>query len=362
MYRSKNYKIGFIFIFLFFSSGFLLAQEEEKSDCLLKLEEAQNKFDQGRIQDIEPLIGQCLNGDEFEEAEKTQALRLLTLAYLYLEEPELAENTMLRLLQNSHEFAINEAIDPSEFINLHAKYRTAPLFSVGFLAGGVVTSPIVTQLNSTRDLNNDARQSYTPLIGFRIALMGEYKLMDKVYANAGFGYKSIKFQKNTELINVVSGTVGGGFEGVETQTSIELPLIVRYHVIETKQLKPYVGLGVVPQFLLNASYPGEFLKNEIQGSAAATSQTIELKEDRNRFNLNAVITAGIKLKVGEGYLNAQIRYSYGIFKYSTEEAALAPSNPDLLWDLNDSSDGYRLHDLGISIGYTNHRYIPKKLR
>lgn len=358
----------FIFIFISLFSSVVIAQEEveaqeDKSDCVIKLEQAQAKFDQGRIQDVEALITGCIAGTEFDKAEKTQALKLLTLTYLFLEEPELAEATMLHLLETSHEFTVSQAIDPSEFINLYNKYRHDPLYSIGFLVGGVVASPIVTQLNSTQNLISDVRQIYNPLFGIRGGFNGEYEFKDKFYASAGIYYTSIKFQKFHESTLPLSNqSTDAGFTGEEVQVSIELPILLQYHLIETRIFTPYVSAGISPQFLISAEYPGDALKNEIPGSAPVTSPSISLTNDRNRFNLYAVGVAGLKYKLGEGFLNLQLRYSFGIFQSSKESSALEPEDHNLLWDLSESSDGFRLQDLGVSIGYTIHRYKPKKLR
>lgn len=365
MYWNKYYKIAFIFVLLCFSSGYLFAQEEEKSDCLLKLEQAQNKFDQGRIQDVEPLIGICLEGDEFDKAEKTQALRLLTLAYLFLEEPELADGTMLRLLETSHEFAINPAIDPSEFINLYNKFRTEPVYSVGLIFGAVYANPIVTELNSTHDLNS-TRQFYVPRFGFRAAFNGEYKLTDNIIVNPGIGFQSISFKKTHEVATSFSGIIDEdqdiGFEGTETQIAIELPLLVQYKITEFRSITPFVSAGLSPQFLISSTFPSDALKYTISGSAPVTAVNVISTPDRNRLNLYAVAVAGLKFKLGEGFITTQIRYSHGIFSSSEADNSLNPDDPNLLWDLNDSFDGFRLHDLGASIGYTLHIYKPKKLR
>ncbi len=345
-------------------SGILYAQEEEKSSCVIKLEQAQSKYNQGRIQDVEPLIGACLAAKGFDKTGKTQALKLLTLSYLFLEEPEKAEETMLELLHTNHLFTINPAIDPSEFINLYEKYRHDPLFSIGFLGGIIAANPIITQLNSTQNLNNDNRQKYSPGLGFRIGANAEYKLRENVFAVAAINYSFIKFQKTHESPRPISAaTIAGvGFEGIETQTSIELPLLVQYHIMQTNKLTPYVAAGVAPQLLLKATYPGETITYTVEGSAPATSQNIDLTKDRNSFNLYAVAVGGLKYKINEGFLNFQIRYSHGIFQSAKAGSSLSPSNPNLLWDLNESSDGFRLHDISISLGYTFDIYIPKKLR
>ncbi len=365
MYRTSWHKLTlFIVITSMYSKG--VHAQEEKSDCVIKLEQAQSKYNQGRIQDIEPLIGDCLQSKEFDKTSETQALKLLALSYLFLEEPEKAGETMLQLLHANHLFAINPAIDPSEFINLYEKYRHDPLFSLGFLGGLVAAKPIViaSQLNSTQDLNNDNRQKYSPLINFRVGANAEYKLKEKIYLVAALNFSFVKFQKTHSSTRPITNTstAGVGFEGIEAQSSIELPLLVQYHIAEANKLTPYVAVGVAPQLLLNASYPGETITNTIEGSPPATSQNIDLTQDRNRFNLNIMAVGGLKYKINEGFLNIQLRYSYGILQSSKETSALTPTNPNLIWDLSESSDGFRLHDIGISIGYTFDIYVPKKLR
>jgi len=161
MFKTSWYKLIFSLLLFSFYSNVLYGQEE-KSDCVIKLEQAQAKYDQGRIQDVEPLIEDCLAEEGFDKTGKTQALKLLTLSYLFLEEPEKAGETMLKLLHTNHLFTVNSAIDPSEFINLYDKYRHDPLFSVGFLGGLTRASPIITQLNSAQNLTNENRQKYTP--------------------------------------------------------------------------------------------------------------------------------------------------------------------------------------------------------
>ncbi len=362
MYLIKSCRILLLLLLFSLLSSNLYAQEEDKSDCVLKLEQAQTMFDQGRIQDVEPLIGKCIAINEFDKVEKAQALKLLTLAYLFLEEPELAEANMLQLLNTNHEFAVNPSIDPSEFINLYEKFRHEPLLSVGVSVGALFTAPIITELNSTQDLNNDSRQSYSPKLGFRFGLNVEYKFATKLYANVGVSYQIANFQKTDESLKIITSTLNGGFEAEETQNIVELPLLVQYHLIEKSNITLYASAGISPQFLLSSTFPSDAIKYELVGSAPVTSGTITLTSDRTRFNLSVVAIGGLKYKFGEGYFKAQVRYSHQILNASKSESSLTPSDPNLLWDFTESYDGFRLHDLGFSFGYTFHYYKPKKLR
>lgn len=356
----RNTGIGLLTLFALLVSQHIYAQVEEKSDCVIKLEQAQTKYNQGRIQDVEPLISDCLNSDEFSKAEKSTALKLLTLSYIFLKENELAEESMLRLLQTNHEFVINEAIDPSEFINLYNKYRTEQLISIGVLGGLSIANPIITQLNSTQDLST-SRQSYGFSLGFRVSANAEYKLFDHWYANPELGFAQIAITKFDEGEKIASGGHNSEFNGELNFSIIEMPLMIQYQFFEGK-FRPYATAGIVPQFYFSASYPGDVTSNSIEGSPEVSLGTVNLNNELNRFNLAATISGGIKLNVPTGFINARLRYSYGLLQVFKETSALEPSDPNLIWDLNESLDGFRLQDLTISVGYTYNIFIPKKLR
>ncbi len=358
---TKKIKISLLVLGFSLHAGYLFSQED-KSNCVLQLEQAQIKYDQGRIQDVAPLVGTCLANNEFDKSDKAHALKLLTLSYLFLEEPEQAEETMLELLKTNHELAINPFIDPSEFINLYEKFRHDPIFNIGGHFTVVFGSPIITHLNGTPNLNNDIRQSYSPLLGIRLGLNIEYKLTDKMFLLGEINYQNIEFEKEHEMQKIISNGFNGGFNGAEEIVSIEMPLLVRYHFLEKNKLKLYGAIGVAPQFLLSESYQGDATTYAIEGGESVTSNKIDLIKDRDRFNLSAIGVLGLKYKTKEGYVNFQFRYSQQVLNSSKPENSLTPTDSDLLWDLTESYDGFRMQDVGFSIGYTRNIYIPKKLR
>lgn len=358
---TKKIKISLLVIGFSLHAGYLFSQED-KSNCVLQLEQAQIKYDQGRIQDVAPLVETCLANNEFDKANQTHALKLLTLSYLFLEEPDQAEETILELLKTNHELVINPAIDPSEFINLYEKFRHDPIFNIGGHFTFAFGSPIITHLNGTPNLNNDIRQSYSPLLGIRAGLNIEYKLTNKIFLLGEINYQNIEFEKEHKQEKIISNEFNGGFKGAEEIVSLEMPLLVRYHFLEKNKLKLYGAIGVAPQFLLSESYQSDATTFAIDGSGLVTSNKIDLTNDRSRFNLSAIGVLGIKYKIDEGYLNIRLRYSQQVLNSSNPENSSTPTDPDLLWDLTESYDGFRMQDVGFSIGYTRNIYIPKKLR
>src|SRR5687768_8357487 len=99
-----------IFLLPFFASG--------QNTCSQTLLKAQIAYYEGRAEEVSTILEACLK-DGFTEEEKSQAYRLLTLTHLYLNETQQAENSMLSFLRLNHYYKINEAVDPTEFINLY---------------------------------------------------------------------------------------------------------------------------------------------------------------------------------------------------------------------------------------------------
>jgi len=158
--------VGFVFLLLVAFSNQVLGQA---SSCAQTLRLAQTTYEQGRLHELEALLDGCLKSG-FDEQQKVTAYRYLTLAYIYLEEPEKADAAMLSLLnsgQAGHFFKPNDAVDPAEFIALYRKFRVEPLFRFGFKIGPTATMPAITE---TFYVNGDAvgNGKFNPKVGFAV--------------------------------------------------------------------------------------------------------------------------------------------------------------------------------------------------
>src|SRR6187551_2306146 len=87
----------------------------QTATCAQTLRLARATYEQGRLHEIEGQLKDCLaNGFKPEEkALKTEGYRILCLSYIYLEEPEKADDAMLKLKQNDPYYAPNPQVDPA---------------------------------------------------------------------------------------------------------------------------------------------------------------------------------------------------------------------------------------------------------
>jgi len=361
-----RYACLLIFIFI---SHLIIAQEEQSNSCVQNIEIAQQRYDEGRIQDIQNLLNSCLEAGNYTKAEEGQALRLLTLAYIFLDDEPNAEATMLRLLETNHEFEVNPVIDPTEFINLHSRYRTKPLFNIGIRYIVNFAQPIVTELNSTLSLTGE-RPDYSLIFnGFGIGLNFEYEFARNFLIYPEVHFKSMSIANTFEQNGIINtDKVYFKLEYFEDQQWISLPVSVKY-IFDLKRIpdvKIYTNLGVAGDFLVKTSLPsdGTTLNTVDTDGESVDPQvgfTLDSKPDHRAFNFGAFAGVGFTWKMGEGFFSLEGRYQYSFTKFTKPEYVLTPTNAEQI-NTGAQHDIYRLNHIAISVGYTMNMYFPKKMK
>ena len=168
---TKKCIAGFLLIFVC-SYGYA-----QTSTCAQTLRLARSTYEQGRFHEIPALLANCLASADarFTKQERVEALRILTLAYLYQEEPLQADETMIRLLNTDHFYEPNVNVDPAEFTALYATFRTDPVFALGLKFGANSTYP--TALKNYYVGNASAGNGeYSPVFNIQIGASFEKKL------------------------------------------------------------------------------------------------------------------------------------------------------------------------------------------
>ena len=354
-------RISIVLILLTF---ILSTKSLAQTACTATLDQARTVFDDGRIHELEGLMETCLVSG-FSPAEKTEALRLLILAHIYLEEPDKSDARMLELLRHDHEYQVNAALDPTEFINLHKTFKTKPIFSIGIKLGvnNVIINP--TEVNGTYNLLGE-RHEYSSLMGIKGGISFEYQLNDFLTLNPELFFVTQKFEKSTDIAESIFAGSNVTTKSLieEDQTWFQLPVSVQYKITESL-VNPYVSAGFSLDFLSSSETAGDASKVTVTRQDGALPEQIvskisltEVIDERNKLNLSAFIGAGVKLRLGEGYLDAHLRFNYGITKPVKDGVAY---NSVKLWELQDPNDTFKQHVISLTLGYVLDFYKPKKL-
>ncbi|MCZ8020678.1 MAG: porin family protein [Cyclobacteriaceae bacterium] len=346
----KRLYIVIIFAIAFFSNS-KKAVSQSSSSCAQTLRLAQSVYEQGRLQEIQTILKSCVEGSGMTVEERVAAYKLLCLTKIYLEEPEEADVYMLKILQTNHEFKANETADPAEFVALYKTFRTDPIYRLGGRLGTLVTQPNVV----SSDIVNDGSSEYAFRLGYAIQFAAEIPLpgrLKRFTINPELAFQAKGFTHTNTLGNFES-------EGIEHQSWISLPVILQYRFYQNKDdnLRIYGGLGFAVDYLLAA----EITASKIRGENASSlpEKALDIKKDRNSFNYSIVAAAGLKKKVGKGYLTGEIRFQYGLKEVTRVDGTF--SNPTLTWEYGLVDSIYKLNSMQIQIGYLINIYNPKKL-
>jgi hypothetical protein len=332
-------------------SYFALAQ----SQCAQTLRLAQSIYEQGRLQELPDLLKGCIENG-FNDEEKVNAYKLLTLTYIYLEEPEKADANMLALLRTDTEFKVNPAVDPAEFVALYKTFRTKPIYRIGGKLGGTASHTSVVSADYANDGNTKQSTGY----GFTASLAAEIPL------NGKMEHFTLNPELSFQILSHEAANSGGDTAtfspAAESTRWISLPVLLQYGLFENSEKRKdalthyYVSAGVSANYLLS---PSKTISSTREGSAGIDENSIAVDAQRNKFNASAIVAAGFKKKIGKGFLVVEVRYAAGLLPLS--DKADTYSNSTLLFDYHYVDGIYKLNTLSLSAGYVINRYHPKKL-
>jgi hypothetical protein len=331
------------FLFLFFAATAAWAQQ---ASCPQNLRIARSLYESGRLHEVAGYLQSCQTSSVLQE--RIEAFKLLCLTHIYLEEPQKADEYMLKLLQTDHEFTVNEKADPAEFVALYKTFRTKPIYRLGGKVGANVSQPNVKEAVEA----NEGKSKYKYAVGFHVYGTAEIPLTDKLTFNPSLGFvqKSFDYTNkfkdgDTTLLTSIK----------ETERWLSLPLMIQYKVTKLK-IEPYFTLGIQVDYLLGTNALGS---RERTGYQFIQEETFDFKPLRKSLNISANAGAGGRLKFGGGYLVGEVTFSYGFSALSSKASAF--KNNDMAFRYAYADNIFSLNALSVSAGYVYNIYNPKKI-
>jgi hypothetical protein len=347
-----------LIFFLFFLISYCSFGQAATS-CVQTLRLARATYEQGRLHEIEGQLKPCLDGG-FTKDEKqleVEAYKLLCLSYIYLEEPEKANEAMLNILKKDHDFQINTAVDPAEFVGLYNTFRSKPLFSVGVTFGPNATIPNVTE-NYSVGGSSAGEGKYSPKVNIQIGLVFEKQLFGKFTAapELSFSNRSFTYTNPNLFLSDVDGASVANQTGDIKQSWLDLNLLMQYK-LGKGILNSYVGFGPNVGMLVKAS-------NTIETTYESTGQVtsgspLDITDNYNKLGFSLIGTAGLKFKFGAIYITANVRYQYGLSKIVNEDSK---SNPEAIYDYALGPNIYSQQNAAFLVGFVYPIFSPKKLQ
>ncbi len=339
--------ISIILILSFtFVAGFSAKAQE---DCTVKLNDAAKLYENGKIEQIPDLISGCLESG-FNKEQKIQALRLLTLVYLFEDNAPKAEKTVLQLLKIDPEYKANQSIDPVEFIRLINSYNTAPVFSIGIWGSPLFTKPHLIETASSNNLA-DANPVYrSGGLSLSAGLKGIYHLNSNwdVYMEPSYSGLSYQLTENTteDAVTTIN----------ESMNYINFPVYSSYKFYQIKKYSFFGEAGFSYDLFLNGNIGGNVVyKNNVPMSEPPSITSTQ--EIRKAYNLAGILGAGTKINLNRSNIQVNLRYKFGLQNIVNPESRVYQK---LFYDYCFIDNDFSINNLCLTISYNIEFYIHNK--
>ncbi len=352
----------FIFLFLFCLLGYDFAFAQQQSGAqTLRL--ARSVYEQGRLHEIPDLINK--NVASFSKTELVDAYRLLTLSYIYLEEPEKADESMQKLLNTDHFYEPNPNVEPAEFVGLYKTFRTTPVFSYGVKFGGNTTMPLLNSIyySSSAAPGNG---KYALKFGFQAGAVFEKEFFsdskkaflkklvfapEVLYTSRTFGYTNANV-----FVSDLAGTSVEDQVVTVKQTWLDINPVFQLKLSKSK-FNPYVGLGPGASLLLSAK--NTMVSTRKGGAGVVSGPDVDFKKSYNAIVPSVIISAGAKYRFGDFYITGEVRAQYALANPVNKSAR---SIPDGAFDYQYILPNYKPLNLAINLGIVIPYFNPIKLK
>ncbi|MBN2350692.1 MAG: outer membrane beta-barrel protein [Bacteroidales bacterium] len=326
-----------------------------QDDCLKTLENAGKLYDQGIIDDIPELLAPCMESG-FTRAQKTEAYKLIIMAYLFNDEQFEAENNMVEFLKKYPEYEIMPN-DPVEFVYLFESYRTMSVFSINFTLGPNFTNPRIIEPYTLGDVNYTTLENSSG-IGFLLGLGLSRDIGKnlKINVDVYYGTNQYKFTEQSDyqlyeekVTNIVT------FKEKINQFQIPLTFLYDFGTGNTGYFfRGGMGIGIVNK----ASGTPERVYGE--NIPKITGADIDITNQRNKINYFVTLGGGIKYKVPRGFLACDARLNIGLNNVVNTENRF--DNAELWSKYLYLDDDFAINSVSIVFGYYFSFYQPKKRR
>ena len=321
---------------------------QETTTCAENLRNAQSLFDNGQVEQIPVVLGECLRSG-FKQEEELAAYKLIIQTYLFQDKNEKADSAMLAFLKKYPEYQLSPT-DHSSFVHLYNNFNVKPV--VQFVLHVGTNLPFLTFIDP-QSLSADPESSKytTDAINLFASLEAKFTLNSKLELNIEGGYSQLSFTNREDFLEY------GIVNYSEVQHRIEVPVTATYNLISFSKFTIYARAGAGVAFDLSATTKNVLFEN-IGKIPFSERESPDLSRDDSRIKMDIFGQAGggIKLKIPKGYLNFEIRTNMGIYDQVIEGGISAT----LLEGYYYKDDGFNLNAVNLSFGYTQIFYKPSK--
>lgn len=351
---------------LYFAFIFLFALGAYAQSCSQLLNRAEDAYSAGRLLEIPGLLESCLEDEEFTEAEKIRAHKLLTQVYIFTDNEPDAESELVELLKVDPVHQLQRE-DPNEMRVLMSKFRTWPIYRLEVRIGGNTNvSEIAQEFSAFSDGSNKKTYAVSTDVSIQAEVDITRHLKKGIEVGGGLQLRlsSYNVGSNPTQIAINGGNEKSLFDTniTNSQTTFRVPIFVRYNHNYDKRtgLLPYVFVGGSFDYLLSAKYTSADRTGGTSFSLQADNANLKKLNQVNDINYSIFGGIGMKFRLPKGnFLFAEGRFDKSLKLYNVPEERY--SNPAINGDLLYVEDDLYLNFVSFNVGYIHSVFKPEKL-
>jgi len=346
--------------------------------CTQNLMDARESFADGRFLEVDSLLRNCIKNG-FTKVERIEALKILSLTKLYMDEMSEADSLYLKLLLTDPEHQVNELLDPPDLIFLHNSFRTEPIFSWAVGAGINYSFPTIINEDypfpSTTIKYNDGpaipmqpKKKYTPLVGYSFTAEMDFVLLKDLYVGIGLSFSKNRYRYSTEYLKSLYTTENTDilyYEAIYIQNLnwFHIPLKLTYQFGKLK-FKPYISAGASYDYLL-ISKRKDLIREKISGEPETKIEQGSSKDtfSKNRNNFSMLFSVGMMYKTnGIDYIVLELSYAqmFNNIANSNERYGDIDTQTDIIFYAI-ALDSFSLSSFNITLKFLRPFYRPRKI-
>ncbi len=351
----KKSLLFFVFVF-----GMLFSQQGT-AQCANNLKTAQANFSEGHLYAIPSLLEPCLK-KEFSKQDKLDAYRLLTLTYLYIDDPISAKRSFLDLLALDPEYRV-DSTSHIELLHLSKEYITTPIVSWRVRGGTNMSTVTVTKVNGSYNLNQN-KELYK--VGFGVSLIGSldihFSKNVSVSIESDLSYKSFNYQNTVFNSNGVSNSKDL-INLKEKSYNIGLPITVSYTLYKNT-FYPYIYGGYSPGYNFITSTNAKYTKIENETVLVTEDNNLNISSIRNRLMHSGIVGIGLKRRFNYNYVFVDLRYKFGLTDRlngdTQNDFEIEPTINRYIFTYQQLDNDFRQNEFTLTLGYIWPKYKPRK--
>ncbi|MBI1306652.1 MAG: outer membrane beta-barrel protein [Bacteroidetes bacterium] len=308
---------------------------QHATDCSNSLYSANRLYEGGQVREALNSLKPCIDNHNFSGDERFDAVRLMSLCYLFLGNKDSADLCVTEMLKIRHDYQQFHYVDPRELTLLVESHKVIRKLDIGIRSGTTLNQVHVMNSFATTQTNS----TYYSRMGLNLGLLAEYYVKNKW---------SVLFMPNYNLRGYrhdLDNIAGQKKQYRELINTIELPVSARYYVQKGKW-QHYIQAGIQFNKLVNSFADVQSIDlndgKVIQNSTETTSY-----RNSRWFGYHAGI--GSCLQIGGNKLTFGLNYFY--FNNNVVIPEKRYSNVDFIIASQYVDSDFRISSLGFVFSY-----------